>query len=222
MIHKNLRFKNHYEIVKKKVKKGLNCLLYSKNFLNYKAKITLYHALIHSHLSYCSLIWLPKISNAQLDELSKLQKKALRAIFKTKYNSHTNKLYELSCITKVSDIFQKESLKLMYQHKESVAPIAISKLISDHTSLGSVRTRNQQSASTLSVIGFRKGDLLYDLIQNWNNCNLSLKNSTYDIKSINKRIHHYQTLNYKPCDKEKCYNCFCSKESYLLEEYMNL
>ena len=221
LIHKNLKFKNHFELVKKKVKKGVNCLIYSKNFLNYKAKITLYHALIHSHLSYCSLVWLPKISNAQLDELSKLQKKALRAIFKTKYNSHTNKLHELSHITKVSDIFQKESIKLMYLNKECLTPTAISKLIRDHTTLGSIRTRNQQSDQTVSIVGFRKGDLLYDLIQHWNNCNLSLKNSTYEIKSINKRIHSYQSQNYKACDKAKCYNCFCSKESYLLEEYMN-
>ena len=220
LIHKNLRFKNHFEHVKEKVKNGVNCLIYSKNFLNYKAKISLYHALIHSHLSYCSLIWLPKISNTQLDELSKLQKKALRAIFKSKYNSHTNILFELSKITKVSDIFQKESIKLMYYHKEGLAPTTISKLISDHTIKKLTKTRNQLSDQTLSIVGFRNGDLLYNLVQQWNNSNLSLKDSTFDIKSISKRINYFQSQNYTLCDKESCYNCFCTKETYQLEEYM--
>ena len=108
----------------------------------------------------------------------------------------------------------------MYYHKEGLAPTTISKLISDHTIKKLTKTRNQLSDQTLSIVGFRNGDLLYNLVQQWNNSNLSLKDSTFDIKSISKRINYFQSQNYTLCDKESCYNCFCTKETYQLEEYM--
>ena len=44
-----------------------------------------------------------------------LQKKAIRIIFSVKYNAHTSNLFDKSKITKVENIFEKESLIAAYK-----------------------------------------------------------------------------------------------------------
>ena len=49
----------------------------TKNQLNYKTKLIIYHSLIHSHFSYCAIIWINKITKKQLNKLKLTQKKLL-------------------------------------------------------------------------------------------------------------------------------------------------
>lgn len=95
LVHKNFRFQGHFEKVLDKVKKGVNALIRAKFILNYQAKINIYHSLIHSHINYCCLSWISKISSKQMKQLATLQKRALRAVFNAKYNSHSNILFYL-------------------------------------------------------------------------------------------------------------------------------
>ena len=62
IIDNKLNFSSHFKKVYAKMKKGLNGLIMVKNQLSYRAKLNVYHGLIHSHLNYCSLIWLSNIS----------------------------------------------------------------------------------------------------------------------------------------------------------------
>ena len=81
IIDNKLNFSSHFKKVYAKMKKGLNGLIMVKNQLSYRAKLNVYHGLIHSHLNYCSLIWLSNISKKQLNMLRVLQKKAIRIFF---------------------------------------------------------------------------------------------------------------------------------------------
>ena len=47
--------------------------------------------------------------------LKVIQKKALRVVFGTKYNAHTSGLFQSNGITKVENIFERDSFK--YQNK---------------------------------------------------------------------------------------------------------
>ena len=84
------------------MKKGLNGLIMVKNQLSQSAKLKLYHALISSHLNYCSLIWISNITKKQLNMIKIIQKKAIRIVFSAKYNAHTNTLFERSNVTKAA------------------------------------------------------------------------------------------------------------------------
>ena len=58
--------KNLLMIYMKKMKKGLNGLIMTKDQMNYRTKISIYHSLIHSHLYYCSIIWIKTLQKPQM------------------------------------------------------------------------------------------------------------------------------------------------------------
>jgi hypothetical protein len=77
------RFDSHFNKVLGKIKNGLNGLSMVKNQLNYKAKLNIYHALIHSHLSYCAMIWISSISKKANEAAQNCAKESLsNCIFK--------------------------------------------------------------------------------------------------------------------------------------------
>ena len=146
-IDTKMQFRKHFENVLEKVKKGVNAMIAAKNLLSYKAKLKIYHSLVHSHLLYCSQVWLQKLSSSDIQKLVVLQKKSLRALFNVKYNSHTGSLFELSRIVKVEDIAKKENLMMMYKFKEKMLPNAIENMILQATKRHERQTRFQQNES---------------------------------------------------------------------------
>ena len=220
LIHKNFKFKDQFEKVVEKVKKGVNALTAAKRFLNYNAKLQVYHSLIHSHITYCCLSWLSKISKKQLKILITLQKRALRALFCARYNSHTDILFELSRITKVEDIVEREYLKLMYEFKEKKLPTAINDLISKYTTSNKTVTRHQRNEFNYTLNGFRKGDIIYDMVHCWNSSNSEIKEISYEMPSVKHRINKLQRDRYNfDCNRESCFSCFRTNRVQL-EDYM--
>ena len=90
VIDKDLNFNSHFQKVYKKASHGLRGLILAKNFLTYKAKNTIYHSLIHSHISYCSIIWIDRIKKSQKNQLIKLQKKSIKSSIQCKIQ-HSHK-----------------------------------------------------------------------------------------------------------------------------------
>ena len=82
---------------------------------------TLYFALIHPHLTYGILAW----GNSKATLLNKtdtLQKRALRSINNKKYNSHSDPLFKLSGVLKISDLYQMEALLFMFDYINNGLP----------------------------------------------------------------------------------------------------
>ena len=96
-----------------------------KNQLNLRAKLNIYHSLIHTYFDYCAIIWINKITEKQLKMLKIIQKNALRIVFNTKYNAHTSVLFELSKITKIENIYERNSLLMTYKFQSRNLPKAI-------------------------------------------------------------------------------------------------
>ena len=59
-----------------------------KRFLPTETLLVIYNSLVLSHLLYDVLLW-----GLKSNRLMKLQKRAIRIITKSKYNSHTNPLF---------------------------------------------------------------------------------------------------------------------------------
>ena len=86
-----------------------------KHFLPYDSLRTIYYALIHPHLSYGILAW----GNAKDSILKKtilLQKRALRYIHNSGYNSHTDQLFQHSGILKLRDLYEFQISLFMYDY----------------------------------------------------------------------------------------------------------
>ena len=189
----------------KKQKKGLNGLLMAKNYLDIRSKLNIYHSLIHSHFTYCALIWISNITKKQLKMLKTLQKKAIRIIYNLRYNAHTDKYFEISNITKVDKIFEKDSLLLTHKFHMGKLPKAIKKLFDDSIYDPNRLTRSQTSCIYKIQRQLKEGILMHDIIKNWNNLDKSFRDETnyFDFK---KKIVKWQN-EYIDCDKPNCYVC---------------
>ena len=77
----------------------------------------LYNSLILPHCTYGILSW-----GANVDKVLKLQKKAVRIITKSAYNSHSDPLFKTLWLLKIHDIYKCNVLKFFYQHCHGQLP----------------------------------------------------------------------------------------------------
>jgi hypothetical protein len=108
-----LTFDYHIKHLCSKLNKSLYCINRTKNFLSSKALKTLYYSLVHSHLSYCTPI-LGCASNTNLQQLFKVQKKAIRIISKNAYGAHTDPIFLDLKILPFPKLVTYTQMKLMH------------------------------------------------------------------------------------------------------------
>jgi hypothetical protein len=77
----NMSFDHHITSLCNKMSRSLYCINKAKNFLTSKSLITLYYALVHSHLTYCPII-VSCASASNINKILKIQKKAIRIVTK--------------------------------------------------------------------------------------------------------------------------------------------
>ena len=94
-IDPKFNFKYHVSTISKKISTSLYFMRSAKNILNAKALTSLYYALIHSHLIYAIHVW-SICSQSLVNNLFKLQKKAIRIIHDLPYNGHTESYFKKS------------------------------------------------------------------------------------------------------------------------------
>jgi hypothetical protein len=88
----HLSFDYHITKLTSKLNKSLFCINRAKHFLNKKSLITLYYALIHSHLTYCPII-VSCTTNKNITLIHKTQKKAIRIVTGSRYNENTSPIF---------------------------------------------------------------------------------------------------------------------------------
>ena len=134
-----------------------------------------------------------------------LQKKAIRIIFSVKYNAHTSSLFDKSKITKVENIFEKESLITAYKFQNKILPNAIMDLFKDSLYDNNIITRQQTSCILRPSRELNPGDLMYDILNYWNRIGSSSREES-TLNGFKKKI--TSMLNsYSECVKENCYSC---------------
>lgn len=219
IIDDKLKFKTHFDNVTNKVKQGIGALSQTKKLLPFRAKIKIYHGLIHSHLSYCPLIWLYEQPMKNLKILEVLQKKAIRAIFCTKSNSHTTNLFSLSKIITVRNLCANDQLKIMYQFKEKLLPSAISNIIEPTLAI----TKNSRAKTNAHHRTTKNtGNFAFDMIHQWNKFDSPIKHKRSSLPTVKNSIKSYlQKLTESKCNKPDCHACLRTPPIKKLYDYMN-
>ena len=87
-----LNFDKHVSFISAKLSRAKFCIKRASNKLSKKSLISLYYALVHPHLLYCNTI-LNCTSAKNVTKISKLQKKAIRIVTKSKVNAHMAPLF---------------------------------------------------------------------------------------------------------------------------------
>ena len=113
-----------------------------------------------------------------MDKLAKLQKKAIRLVFRAPIGVHTGRLFKLADVVPVKNLYSVEALKFVFKSKNELyskyQPAAINELFKPQTDM-----RHTRRAENFLIMRLprncKKGNALYNLSTNWNTAKDSLK-----------------------------------------------
>ena len=169
LLDENLSFRAHIDYICKKLSKSLFCLRRAKSLLNERALRTLYFATFHSHLLYCANI-LGCASKSEMKRITILQKKAIRLITNSSYNSHTKPLFEKLKILPFDDILHEQKMIFMHSVYNNYAPVSFSNIWTknnDREQQYELRNENNFLLPRPRFEGFKKYPL-YSFAKTWN------------------------------------------------------
>ena len=116
-IDENMTWNSHLFKIRMKISKVIGIMNRLKCYLPSETLLVIYNSLILPHLLYGILLW-----GLKSNKLSKLQKRAIRIITKSKHNAHTDPLLKKCNMLKIKDIFQIEEWKFYFKFKNGSLP----------------------------------------------------------------------------------------------------
>jgi len=116
-------YKEHVQFIAKKISTSLFFIRAAKNFLTEKALKLLYFSFVHSHIIYAIQVW-STCPAGQIDQIYKLQKKAVRLISNSKYNAHTQPIFKKLQILPLPDLIDFFRLQFMQKFQFGLLPLA--------------------------------------------------------------------------------------------------
>ena len=122
MIDHRLRWDIHVNFVKSKIRPFLAVLRKCANLIPEVTKLSLYYSAVHSHFLYLISIWGTTAVN-RLDELARLQNKAVRFIFWREYHFDrlsTTEIYLKHKIIRVPELVKYESILTIFRIKAGI------------------------------------------------------------------------------------------------------
>ena len=106
-ISENLTWSDHISVLISKVSMNLGVVCKNLVVVHCIAQMMLDHVLyslyVTPYLSYCNIVWATKVTT-QITKLFILQKKAIRIITHSRWNSHTSLLFRNKYILKLNDL----------------------------------------------------------------------------------------------------------------------
>ena len=205
IIDQRLNWKNHIEVIAKKISKSICIMNKLKHYLPTHTLKNIYDSLISSYLNYGVLCW-----GLKPNRLFKLQKKAIRIICKTKYNSHSDPLFKKLKILKLSDIVYRKLYKFYYRYTKQQLPnyflLNLNIMHADHHHF----TRRIQYVVPRLYHKFAEYSVRYQIIMllNKNERHILDKIETHSEYGFAQYIKHF-TLEQYPiiCQLSNCYVC---------------
>ena len=110
---------------------------------------TLYHSLVHTHLTYGVLLWGGTFTS-HLKRITTCQKKAVRIIHNKPYNYHTSQLFKQSNILKFNDLYKYEVCRHIHDSIGGRLPKPLLKVYSPNSTIHSYNTRQRNYPHTAS------------------------------------------------------------------------
>ena len=116
-INEHLNWKSHIDKLANKISKTMGVLNKLKHYVPLNARMIIYNSLILSHLNYCILVW-----GYRCERITKLQKRIVRILSLSKYNSHTEPIFKTLKLLNVNDIIKLQELKFYYKYENKLLP----------------------------------------------------------------------------------------------------
>jgi hypothetical protein len=152
-----------------KISKSLYIINRTKNFLPKKSLLTLYYALIHSHLSYCTAIY-GCANKTILKKLFLKQKKAIRIISNANFCAHTSVLFKELKILPLDKMITFCKIKFMHKFTNKRLPLSFANMW--ETNRSRMPERNLRNADNFFIVPHHFENLkrmpLFSFPSSWN------------------------------------------------------
>jgi hypothetical protein len=170
-IDEMLSFDHHTQHIVSKLNRSLYCINRVKNFLPAEAMRTLYFALLHSHLSYCPIITSCG-SNANIQKIIRVQKKAICIISNKHYLEHTAPLFESLNIVPCPKLVIYSKLNFMHSVIYNYCPKSYVNIWKHNNERSEIHNRSLRNSDELEITHPRlelyKKSPIYSLPKLWN------------------------------------------------------
>ena len=113
----NLKWDGHIKLLASKLGKYSGILIKLKRYIPIDILWILYCSMVNSHLNYAILAW-----GFACSRLKKMQKRIIRIITCSKYNTHTSPLFKSLRILTLDDMVRLNTLKFYYKFLHSELP----------------------------------------------------------------------------------------------------
>jgi hypothetical protein len=203
-----LTWKPHIKHVKNKISRALFAIKQVKHVLPHETLRTLYLALIHPHISYGIMAW-GSANASTLHPVKVLQKRAMRMIHNSAYNSHTDPMLKNAKILKIDDLYEYQAALFMFDYTKHNLPISFDSVFKFRYEIHTNRLTRQ--SNKLDITRCRTnfaGNLpLFALPKIWNKWSNHSNHSKMSRNQFKTYLKINITTNYK--DKVKCSNAYC-------------
>ena len=206
-LNEHLNWKSHIDKISNKISRSIGIINRLKHSLPLKPKLLIYNSLILPYLNFGILSW-----GYKCERIIKLQKKAVRIISLSKYNAHTEPIFKMLQLLKVTDILRQQELKLYYKFKQGNLPIYHLQMpFNENTSTHNHNTRQQHNIhQPYARHEYAKRCLRFDLPKIINNTPSHIldKASTHSLNGFAWYIKQSIINSYNDkCIIENCYIC---------------
>jgi len=147
IINENLNWKEHMNMLTKKIRSSLGCVIRVKPYLTTEAMLTLYHSLILSHLRYCITSWC--FGNTQtINQLQRMCNKFIRAIYNVKRRGSIKEVMAKNELLTIKQLYDSEIAILMYRFQKNDLPDAFQDIFQLKTTQMRTRSNSQITPSS--------------------------------------------------------------------------
>ena len=105
IINNQLNWKNHLDYICTKIAKNIGIILKARHVFEKHTLLSLYYSLIYPYLTYCIQVW-GATYQSRLSKLMILQKKIVRIIHGVPHRTHTEPLFLVLNVLKVSNLYK--------------------------------------------------------------------------------------------------------------------
>ena len=127
IINKNLSWKEHMNMIKRKIRSSLGSIMCVKPCLTTKAMLISYDSLLLSHLRYCITSWCYGNSTT-INQLQRICNKFIRAMYGIKWRGYVNNVIIKNELLNIEQLYESEIAILMYKFQKRTLPISIQQL----------------------------------------------------------------------------------------------
>ena len=177
IIDDKLNWSDHITYTRSKLSRSVYAMNRMKNMIDMPYLKTLYYSLVHSYLSYGTILWGSTYSS-YLNSIRICQKKAVRCISKSSYNSHTDPLFQKGGILKFDDLYTLEIGKFVFDGLHNILPNRLSQSMQSNMTIHDHVTRQHHNPHVhLSRTVVAKNSLQHRAPRVWSQFPLNIRES---------------------------------------------